>query len=109
MNDMGMFDDVVCEMPLPDNKPGNRFQTKDFDEPYLEKYTITTDGRLLRDDPWWKRPKGKRSAPVDMNFHGVLNFYDFNFETKEWREFNAKFTDGKLVSIEVVTEHQDAI
>jgi len=104
---MGMFDDVICEAPLPDGKPGKNFQTKDFECPYLEKYTITADGRLLRDDPWWERPKDQPAKPADMNFHGVLNFYGYNTETEEWREFNAKFTDGKLVEIEPATQHQD--
>ena len=100
---MGMFDDVVCEVPLPDGKPGKHFQTKDFEAPYLEKYTITADGRLFRDKPWWERKKDDPPDPSDMNYHGTLNFYDYNTETKDWREFNAKFTDGQLVAIEPST------
>lgn len=106
---MGMFDDVVCEVPLPDGKSGKHFQTKDFEPAYLEKYTITADGRLIRDDPWWERPEGQPAKQMDMDFHGVLNFYDYNTDTKERREFNAKFTDGKLAGIEAVTDHQDNI
>lgn len=101
-----MFDDVVCEVPLPDGKPGKYFQTKTFDAPYLEKYTITAEGRLFKDDPWWERPKGAEPKPEDMNFHGVLNFYDYNTETKEWREFNAIFEHGQLERIQHLTERE---
>jgi hypothetical protein len=101
-----MFDDVVCEAPLPDGKPGKHFQTKDFECPYLEKYTITADGRLFRDDPWWERKKGADPQPSDMNFHGVLNFYDYNTDTEEWREFNAIFTHGQLEKIQCVSEEE---
>ncbi len=91
-----MFDDVTCHYPLPDGKPSEPFQTKTFDEPYLEHYTITAHGRLLRDQPWWTCEKGEPRDPTDVNFHGILNFY--GGET-EWREFDAKFTDGQLVSV----------
>lgn len=102
---MGMFDDVICEAPLPDGKPGKHFQTKDFEAPYLERYTITAEGRLLRDDPWWGRKEGADAAPpTDMNFHGVLNFYDYNSKTEEWREFNAIFTHGQLEKIQDLSD-----
>lgn len=105
---MGMFDDVICEVPLPDGKPGKHFQTKDFECPYLEKYTITAEGRLIHNRPLYDiDPPGTQSGPIDLNFHGILNFYDYDQATGEWREFNAKFTDGKLVSIEASTDHQD--
>lgn len=101
---MGMFDDVVCEVPLPDGKPGKYFQTKDFAAPYLEKYTITAEGRLFRDDPWWQREKGVAPAPpTDMDFHGVLNFYDYDDKMDAWREFNAIFTHGQLEKIQDVS------
>ena len=99
---MGMFDDVTCHYLLPDGKPPQPFQTKTFDEPYLEHYTITAEGRLLRDKPWWTREKDSPFDPTDTNFHGVLNFY--GGDADEWREFDAKFTDGQLMSItEVVS------
>lgn len=124
---MGLFDYVRCQVPLPDGFDGE-LQTKDFDCPYLETYTITNDGRLLEryvsdrqpvpeseweyagdPDPlhkiWHEQSKCKSIyADRDTNFHGVLNFYgcagDRKDGTWEWHEYNAKFTDGKLVSIE---------
>ena len=134
---MGMFDYVKCDWPLPDGKPtpGDMFQTKDFDEPYMERYTITKEGRLVHHAvrtemvPEHERPNygkqgyrdanGKvtlwglrgsmRAVPigdVDLNYHGFLNFY--GGEGDEWREFNAKFTDGQLVEIKQVLADDEA-
>ena len=109
---MGMFDYVDCKAPLPDGKPTppDLFQTKDFELPYMELYTITGEGRLVhhhveyesvKDDTrplgWYLKPKSERD--IDLNFHGTLNFYDYNLKTDESREFNAKFTAGNLVEI----------
>ena len=122
---MGMFDYVRCEAPLPDGKPDTEFQTKDFPEPYMETYTITSAGRLVHramryefvpeeERPYWGKPewlredgtpslfqmagmmRGIPTGDVDMNWHGWLNFYGDD------REFNAKFTDGQLVAINLV-------
>lgn len=38
----------------------------------------------------------------DANFHGVVNFY--GSEGGRWHEYNAKFTDGQLVVIDVMPE-----
>ena len=107
---MGMFDYVKCEVELPDGKTNEcEFQTKDFDDPYLETYTITAEGRLIHDAVRYDiDPPDKHVGKVDMNFHGVLNFYG-GLGVDEWREFNAKFTDGKLVGIEVVADRPGAV
>lgn len=56
----------------------------------------------------------------DANFHGVVNFYgnetigyepaqpgdQFRRPIYRWHEYNAKFTDGQLVGIEVVTDDE---
>jgi len=100
---MGMFDYVKCEMPLPDGKPTpiDYFQTKEFDCPYLEMYTIRADGRLIHRKPAYDcDPLGTEARDIDTNFHGLLNFGSYDVKTKESREFVAKFTDGNLVSIE---------
>lgn len=107
---MGMFDDVICEVELPDGKPNKcGFQTKDLDC-QLDKYTITKDGRLTRARYRWNEAQNEYvpdGADV-IQHHGYLNFYDYNSDTKEWREFNAKFTDGKLVEIVTVTKERYA-
>jgi hypothetical protein len=100
---MGLFDYVRCEVPLPDGFAGE-LQTKDFDDPYMETYTIRADGRLIHDKPRYDiDPPGTHHGLIDTNFHGVLNFYGSEGtaggEDWKWHEYNAKFTDGDLVEI----------
>lgn len=110
---MGMFDDVICEVPLPDGWKHTAFQTKDFDEPYLNKYIIRADGRLVLKRPW-ERSEPEATTYEDMNFHGTFKFYSYegdpNDETplmERWHEYTAKFTDGNLVSIETSKRNAD--
>lgn len=88
---MGLFDYIKCNYPLPDNFTGN-LQTKDFGCE-LVTHVITNEGRLLKEQ-------------YDLNFHGILNFYGNekkNDGSYEWHEYNAKFTDGQLVNIEILS------
>lgn len=63
---MGMFDDVICEAPLPDGWQNTAFQTKDFDDPYLNKYIIRADGRLMLKRPWeGSSPEGTTARGAD--------------------------------------------
>lgn len=120
---MGMFDYVRCEVPLPDGFTGE-LQTKDFCNDMVT-HTITADGRLLleRIDRVEEVPKAERPYPdapdddlrsifgsirtftssSECEFHGIMNFYgsegDSAIGTHKWHEYNAKFTDGKLVEI----------
>lgn len=118
---MGMFDDVRVNVPLPDGHTG-AFQTKDM-ECVLNMYEITAEGRLCVEDCDWEAvPPAERPYPDaaegsleqvigsvrrvnlrlrDLDFHGILNFYGHD-ERGQWREYNAKFTDGQLVEIKVV-------
>jgi hypothetical protein len=112
---MGMFDKVICEVPLPDGwKPeASDLQTKDF-ECCLTTIKISSDGKLHRlewesepydlDEPdWLGMTKGLRRINerwAEIWFHGFMNFY--GNETDGWHEYSAKFTDGELVSIMVV-------
>lgn len=90
---MGMFDDITCERPLPGptQPPYKSFQTKDFDC-LMDHYTITGDGTLTKDG-------------VPVPFHGMVNFYTFTPEHM-WFEYNAKFTDGKLIEIQPVSIYE---
>jgi len=97
---VGMFDDVLCELPIPhEPKPQHsRFQTKDL-ECCLDLYTIRADGTL------WRSRAEERNGLVP--FHGMLNFYTYEYtsgskEPGMWFEYEAKFTDGRCVSIECV-------
>jgi len=97
---MGMFDDVKVEVPLPDGAILSGFQTKDFDC-LLDAYTIRADGELWREV--WSFDEPGRMERVD--FHGRFRFYTFSDESNamtSWHEYEAKFTDGKLVEITVL-------
>jgi hypothetical protein len=129
---MGMFDNIECNYPLPISKDlldieelniyDVQFQTKSL-ENLMELYVITEDGELLRkknryewvdDDNYFL--KGYMdvvsSADVKENFHGIIEFYfyetylkDVDGKKKEMTvtgEYEAKFVDGKLSSIELV-------
>lgn len=66
---MGMFDYIVCNMPLPGiiptwYKDGHQFQTKDTPEQYLKTYTIDADGTI--------------SGPDAETIHGTIEFYCSN-------------------------------
>jgi len=97
---MGMFDYIVCDYPLPEGAPREGWQTKGTPNQYLDKYTITEDGRLLD-------PEGR-----DTEYHGDLNFYTSNWAAfahfgymtvadEPWAGFDfvARFTDGRLASL----------
>lgn len=97
---MGMFDEIVCDMPLPGTvpkwiEPGHRFQTKDTPEQYLRVYVIGEDGTFS-----------------DPEFTGDIVFYTSNFagswgpctyttngEDFESVEFLAKVVDGKVMEL----------
>lgn len=119
---MGMYDSIRCEIPLPDGAVIGELQTKDFDCEMVE-HLITSDGRLMleRIDEIQEVPEAERPYPGakgilgicgsiriikskhQSDFHGVLNFYGHG-KSGEWHEYNAKFTDGRLVEIQCVTE-----
>jgi hypothetical protein len=121
---MGIFDSLICKYPLPDPEAqGVVFQTKSLG-PSMLLYTITEDGELfVRKERWEDVPEEERpyygkpewygehaglyraigsTKPIyegeeKVNFHGVVNFY--HYEDDVWYEYNAKFTDGRLVSL----------
>jgi hypothetical protein len=129
---VGLFDDVIVEVPLPDGRDptGVVFQTKTFPYPFMERYTIRADGRLIaRRVEWEVTPEDElpyKGAPdslmrlvgsmrpakewtEDTNYHGDLNFYylkDTGPDTTEWWYYTARFTNGQLESITVVTDHE---
>ena len=94
---MGMFDDVKCKRTMPDGFEGEWFQSKDL-SCELNTFEITDDGRFVQTGDC---QDGKADLPVpkEIDFHGWLNFYT-NDKTRGWLEYNAKFTDGRLVKIE---------
>lgn len=130
---MGMFDTLLVKYPLPDPEvQDNEFQTKDL-ESFMEEYVITQDGRLKHQKyeyrakertptgswidklPWMERID-ESLEEIDLNFHGMLNFYtsvEVGREKNEngldnvkykYYDYIGKFTDGKLVSVERIPD-----
>lgn len=89
---MSMFDDLICEYPLPDGETATTFQTKSFDRA-LDVYKITEKGELLH-------PNIGR-----VQFTGTCNFYTSK-RTGEWLEYVATFKDGQLLMLTVAEPHQ---
>jgi hypothetical protein len=96
---MGLFDYIVCEVPLPDGFTGE-LQTKDLGC-YLLTHIITKDGRLMLEHV--DRRIALDTDDQSPNFDETLRFYgsrDREDDTWEWHEYSAKFVHGQLVSIE---------
>jgi len=94
---MGMFDEVIFTRPMPDGYTAEAsFQTKDM-QCELATYRVFDDGRMLKMTNGWTED-APLDPPVDTDFHGWLNFYDLD-KDGGWHEYNAKFTDGRLVEI----------
>jgi hypothetical protein len=95
---MGLFDYILCDVPLPDGFTGE-LQTKGLGC-YLLTHVITKDGRLLLEqvDRIDYELETRTTSRRDANFHGTLRFY--GGDTREWHEYNATFVHGQLVSIE---------
>lgn len=101
---MGLFDDVLCEYPLPEWPDGEEpsFQTKDLECAML-RYRITADGRLLEAE--YERDssgRGRVAGWTDIDYHGYVTFYTSvpRDGGREWFEYRAKFTDGELVDLQ---------
>jgi hypothetical protein len=123
---MGMFDNINCEMPLPEGAGGVlEWQTKDLDCS-MTHYAIRNDGRLvdaqIRMEPkpgapaapefmskeycdyrreWWDLKEG---PDVPVNFTGAVTFYGSD-KSDQWWEFCAFIEDGtcfKIVQIKPV-------
>ena len=103
---MGMYDDLHCDLPLPDGYiPRGSFQTKSLGNE-LARYRITAQRRLVKETDGWFENR-ELETPQDMDHHGIIRFHDL--ETGEddrndrskwtWREYDAKFTDGQCVLI----------
>ena len=113
---MGMFDNICCEIPLPDGFAGE-MQTKDFDC-VLGTLLIRADGRLMiQECDWEEVPLEERPNPLlpfvgsrrainkrwrDLDFHGDFRFYGSEGAGGEWHEYAARFAHGTLESIDVV-------
>lgn len=114
---MGVFDSVYIDRPDLGINPMTEFQTKDtdgiFGSMWCRTFNITRDGKLILQDVeyelvipeeerlevWSPILRPKTTTLRDSNFHGILGLY--NCDTRQ--EWKAKFTDGRLVSLEVAS------
>jgi hypothetical protein len=88
---MGMYDIIICDYPLPLDRPGlnkKKYQTKSFDQAGLDIYHIRADGSL------WRKDFPYRSTFVwkPIPHTGEITFYDF-YDPKDnqgWIEFTAE-------------------
>ena len=90
-----MYDNVICNYPLPKEIQNECFQTKDFDS-NLDTYIIKKNGKLNYEGIWKIR---------NLNFTGEFNFYTMLFNEDHshiWYEYKATFKDGNLISLEKV-------
>lgn len=108
---MGMFDIIKCEISLPDgSSPENReFQTKSL-ENVMAYYVITAKGELYEErwDVEWveentrwlggymRNVEGTYRREYLTDFHGDIIFYDSQKIGEVWRDYYARFTDGRL-------------
>lgn len=102
---MGMFDNLICEYPLPNIEAQNeRFQTKDFNCE-LDDYKIGSDGQLYKNDnnPWFGTNDKSNPDWILINSTECVTFYtstgkhgvDF-----KWYQYKALFNKGKLITLE---------
>ena len=111
---MGMFDYVRVERIIPGytELPTEEFQTKSL-ECLMENYVISNNGELYREkwDYEWidddrhvlhgherKIPDTYRREYL-TDFHGDIIFYEGKNIEGKWRDYTARFTDGKLTRI----------
>lgn len=116
-----MFDEVICNYPLPEKppafiKPDHRFQTKSFDC-YMDTYIISKDGKLSKKHNKYMYHEDEDNLDVtkledtDEDHTGEVFFYTSNIhgsgpaiytsngEDYESVTYKAIFINGKLSSI----------
>jgi hypothetical protein len=115
---MGMFDDLICEYPLPVEGANDLlFQTKSL-VCWMEKYKIDAEGNLWhlnyetedRSDPNAEGVARLFGVAARVNEHWVRDNYlgEIRFYTspkdKEWIEFSAYFVDGVLKELHQIED-----
>ncbi|MBU1067038.1 hypothetical protein KKE60_04595 [Patescibacteria group bacterium] len=89
---MALFDEIKVsdELLAPLGAKGAIYQTQSMKYPYLDKYRISPDARLERQDA----VTGEWS---DVIHHGDVEFYSSKGD--DFRRYIARFTEGRLVRI----------
>jgi len=108
---MGMFDDVKCDMAMPDGRlpAGSWFQTKSLYR-CMDRFTITAGGRLIfhrykqepagtrineRTGAAMPRYEAKHVEDIDMEYHGDIRIYA-RTPDNTLAEYAVRFTHGTL-------------
>lgn len=118
---MGMFDELSCKMPLPDDrvKPGSVYQTKSL-ECCLLNYTINEQGRLIfnhskyekgpdreiRPGFWLPTTKSIHLEDIDTEYHGDILF-GATAKDGSYVEYVARFTHGAVEWIRPLEQLSD--
>ncbi len=108
---MGMFDYIKIDqklLPYVENIKPHLFENVEWQTKSLEKclfvYQITENGliEIGAGDEYFKNDFEQIEIE---NFHGIIRFY--TCIDKVWFQFDAKFIDGKLVSVINSVDNQD--
>ena len=87
---MGMFDIVMCQYKLPVRGVHHLdYQTKDFDDQYLNHYIITKDGKLLRTKYYGEK------CHEYIDYTGEVDLLGWSLKTG-YIHLLATFKDGKI-------------
>lgn len=117
---MGMFDNIICEYPLPGNPVVLEWQTKSLGCE-MDTYIVAADGTLwiedydVQDQSDFALGKGQDKFMGCMtrvnqrrvqvtDFRGEVRFY--GSASPDWSnrwEFSALFDDGKLLSMKQIS------
>ena len=113
---MGMFDEIRVEHILPGETQitDDWYQTKSLDN-VMARYVISAKGELYEDkwDYKWvdddnhflkgylQKIEGSYRREYLTNYHGDVIFYTSRplNENRVWRDYHARFTDGKLTKM----------
>jgi hypothetical protein len=100
-----MFGEIRCEVSLPDagDAAGLWFQTKSFPDPLLQRFTITSAGRMINSLGNAREPDGY------ITFYTTARACSSGTDTPElrWREYRARFVTGRLQGTVRVEERSD--
>jgi len=95
---MGLYDEIRWDAALPKGHPPDSrlFQTKSLDDPCLDHYVVTPEGRLLLVGNGFEDGADladtEISQGIDVEFHGDMRL----LSAEGQREYLARFTHGAL-------------